>query len=150
MKSPMEQLSSRLYSRYSRINNYWRWNLGLVAFKDRTNFSWTCFIVAVDIVFLEWQPCQYLYCSLKWNLNVIGPKLTNILINKNFICCRYVSLLNWKNNRIPTVYGQKKNGCFWYNKTCYFFNIVVSIEFSPLSAVELTTNRYQLHNGDYG
>ena len=28
-------------------------------------------------------------------------------------------------------------------------NIVVSIEFSPLSTVELTTNWYQLHNGDY-
>ena len=27
--------------------------------------------------------------------------------------------------------------------------IVVSIEFSPLSTVELTTNWYQLHNGDY-
>ena len=27
--------------------------------------------------------------------------------------------------------------------------VVVSIEFSPLSTVELTTNRYQLHNGDY-
>ena len=26
---------------------------------------------------------------------------------------------------------------------------VVSIEFSPLSTVELTTNWYQLHNGDY-
>ena len=26
---------------------------------------------------------------------------------------------------------------------------VVSIEFSPLSSVELTTNWYQLHNGDY-
>ena len=29
-------------------------------------------------------------------------------------------------------------------------NVVVSIEFSPLSTVELTTNWYQLHNGDYG
>ena len=28
-------------------------------------------------------------------------------------------------------------------------NIVVSIEFSPLSSVELTTSWYQLHNGDY-
>ena len=28
-------------------------------------------------------------------------------------------------------------------------HIVVSIEFSPLSTVELTTNWYQLHNGDY-
>ena len=28
-------------------------------------------------------------------------------------------------------------------------NVVVSIEFSPLSTVELTTNWYQLHNGDY-
>ena len=26
---------------------------------------------------------------------------------------------------------------------------VISIEFSPLSTVELTTNWYQLHNGDY-
>ena len=26
---------------------------------------------------------------------------------------------------------------------------VVSIEFSPLSTIELTTNWYQLHNGDY-
>ena len=26
---------------------------------------------------------------------------------------------------------------------------VVSIEFSPLSTVELSTNWYQLHNGDY-
>ena len=29
------------------------------------------------------------------------------------------------------------------------FTTVVSIEFSPLSKVELTTNWYQLHNGDY-
>ena len=28
-------------------------------------------------------------------------------------------------------------------------NTVVSIEFSPLSTVELTTNWYQLNNGDY-
>ena len=28
-------------------------------------------------------------------------------------------------------------------------HIVVSIEFSPLSTVELTTNWYHLHNGDY-
>ena len=28
-------------------------------------------------------------------------------------------------------------------------NGVVSIEFSPLSTVELTTNWYHLHNGDY-
>ena len=28
--------------------------------------------------------------------------------------------------------------------------VVVSIEFSPLGTVELTTNWYQLHNGDYG
>ena len=27
---------------------------------------------------------------------------------------------------------------------------VVSIEFSPLSTLELTTSWYQLHNGDYG
>ena len=27
--------------------------------------------------------------------------------------------------------------------------IVVSIEFSPLCTVELTTNWYHLHNGDY-
>ena len=27
--------------------------------------------------------------------------------------------------------------------------VVISIEFSPLSTVELTTNWYQLHNGDY-
>ena len=30
-----------------------------------------------------------------------------------------------------------------------FCIFVVSIEFSPLSTVELTTNWYQLHNGDY-
>ena len=30
-----------------------------------------------------------------------------------------------------------------------FHTVVVSIEFSPLSTVELTTNWYQLHNGDY-
>ena len=30
-----------------------------------------------------------------------------------------------------------------------FYNSVVSIEFSPLSTVELTTNWYHLHNGDY-
>ena len=30
-----------------------------------------------------------------------------------------------------------------------FGNFVVSIEFSPLSTVEFTTNWYQLHNGDY-
>ena len=29
------------------------------------------------------------------------------------------------------------------------FTTVVSIEFSPLSKVELTTNWYQLHKGDY-
>ena len=29
------------------------------------------------------------------------------------------------------------------------YNIVVSIEFSPLSSVELTNSWYQLHNGDY-
>ena len=29
------------------------------------------------------------------------------------------------------------------------FTFVVSIEFSPLSTVELTTNWYHLHNGDY-
>ena len=28
-------------------------------------------------------------------------------------------------------------------------NSVVSIDFSPLGTVELTTNCYQLHNGDY-
>ena len=28
-------------------------------------------------------------------------------------------------------------------------SIVVSIEFSPLSSVELTNSWYQLHNGDY-
>ena len=33
--------------------------------------------------------------------------------------------------------------------TFYNAHLVVSIEFSPLSTVELTTNWYQLHNGDY-
>ena len=35
-------------------------------------------------------------------------------------------------------------GCFMKDN-----NYVVSIEFSPLSTVELTTNWYHLHNGDY-
>ena len=30
------------------------------------------------------------------------------------------------------------------------FTNVVSIEFSPLGTIELTTNGYQLQNGDYG
>ena len=38
------------------------------------------------------------------------------------------------------------NSCY---RTYETFIIVVSIEFSPLSKVELTTNWYQLHNGDY-
>ena len=32
----------------------------------------------------------------------------------------------------------------------YWYHNVVSIEFSPFSTVDLTTNWYQLHNGDYG
>ena len=36
------------------------------------------------------------------------------------------------------------------NKKAQTNEIVVSIEFSPLRTVELTTYWYQLHNGDYG
>ena len=34
-------------------------------------------------------------------------------------------------------------------KERFIVTFVVSIEFSPLGTVELTTNWYQLHNGDY-
>ena len=37
----------------------------------------------------------------------------------------------------------------WKRYTAKAISLVVSIEFSPLSTVELTINWYQLHNGDY-
>ena len=33
--------------------------------------------------------------------------------------------------------------------TVEYISFVVSIEFSPLNTIELTTNWYQLHNGDH-
>ena len=41
---------------------------------------------------------------------------------------------------------QLSRAIWWPTKVS---DIVVSIEFSPLSSVELTTSWYQLHNGDY-
>ena len=52
-----------------------------------------------------------------------------------------------------SIYTAKKNYLFKSKCNKHWqishMTIVVSIEFSPLSTVELTTNWYQLHNGDY-
>ena len=39
---------------------------------------------------------------------------------------------------------------FKFSKLLLSYTYVVSIKFSPLSTIDLTTNWYQTHNGDYG
>ena len=51
-----------------------------------------------------------------------------------------------------TFYNQNYNTLIFKNTLCVIdsrINIVVSIEFSPLSSVALTNSWYQFHNGDY-
>ena len=112
MKSPMEQLSSRLYSRYSRINNYWRWNLGLVAFKDRTNFSWTCFF------FISWT-CLHFYWSyyrFSYTLDLFKNCLASYSLNYWCGICR----LN-----ISQVFANENlKSALWADQTSWLFRFV--------------------------
>ena len=54
-----------------------------------------------------------------------------------------------KSSKEHELKGQQSANASWdpeIKKT----SCVVSIEFSPLSTLDLTTNWYQAHNGDYG
>ena len=52
-------------------------------------------------------------------------------------------------NIIPFVSLMNSTAKNWTLNDFACYGTVVSIEFSPLSTVELTTNWYHLHNGDY-
>ena len=71
---------------------------------------------------------------------VVVELLLNKITNSN-LC---VLMRNWSNYSCPLL---KTVMLPMINNGLSMF--VVSIEFSPLSTVELTTNWYQLHNGDY-
>ena len=71
-----------------------------------------------------------------------------------FVCPNIRIQHNYKDSGIKSIKccHLEKGGCLKQPLLILgatFFGIVVSIEFSPLSTVELTTNWYQLHNGDY-